>query len=138
MRFLFDVNLSQHMVRGIAMLEKANRKSPRQGEIHHAIDFLPQDAIDRAVIEQAQKLDAIVITQDQKFGRIEHEYTVLKEFKVGVVYWKPPKGGLSYWDMVTVFINKWEDLKLVISQHKNPSAYVLEKNGKVKWLAHTH
>jgi predicted nuclease of predicted toxin-antitoxin system len=138
MLFIFDVNISQQMARGLALLEQGNRKSARQAEIYHSKDYLPGNATDEEIIQQAQRVGGIVITQDLGFGRIAHEYTILKKYKVGVVYWKPPKTGLSYWDMVTIFINKWEELKRIIEEHENPSAYLLEKTGKIKWLAHTH
>ena len=134
MHLVFDANLPHNLSKGLAILEKGNRNSLHPAIVGHVYDFMPRNATDEEIIQKASAEKWIVITQDLGFGRIEHEFQLLKDHEVSVVFFKPPKKGFKYWDMVKVFIDKWEDLKLHIGQSNGLCALSIEKSGSIKPL----
>jgi len=88
----------------------------------------------RKLLLKAGATQWIIITQDLGFGRIEHEFVLLKQHKVSVIFFKPPKKGFSYWDMVKIFVDKWEDLKAEIKAINGHCALLIERSGSIKSL----
>ena len=139
MHLVFDSNLPPKLAKGISILEEGNKRSLNPAKVSHVHDFLDPHTLDPQIIEEAGKHHWIIITQDLGFGRIEHEFTILKEHKVSVIFLRvPPNRGMSYWEMVQTFISKWENLKATIKEKGMPCALVIEKTGGIKHLEHIH
>ena len=134
MHLIFDANLPRNLSKGLAKLEEGNKKSPNPAIVGHVYDHMAENATDEEIIITAGQKEWIVITQDLGFGRIEHEFILLKQHKVSVVFFKPPKKGFCYWDMVKTFIEKWEELKEHIKLGDGHCALLIEKTGGIKPL----
>jgi len=87
-------------------------------------------ASDTELIAAASKREAIIFTHDKDFRRIKHYKELMIQHEVGYVYFKTPReGGYHYWDMVTSFVNRWEELKKKIKSDALPYAYEVDKKG---------
>jgi hypothetical protein len=133
MQFIFDENYPVPLCKGIALLEQANHRSPIKVEVLHAIDFMGgKGATDEEIIIKASHSNAVIITHDGDFRRIKHYQPLLKHHRVSYLYFRTPKGGYHYWDMVKSFVNKWEDLKKKMKSDSFPFAYEISKTGEIK------
>jgi hypothetical protein len=131
MLFIFDENYPPEFVKGLAILEQANQRTPIKADIVFAVDYMGmRGADDTDIIKKATKQDAVIVTHDADFKRIKHYKPLLIEHSVGYIYFKVPKGGYHYWDIVKSFIVKWEDLKKDINGDTIPFAYEVSKTGQ--------
>ena len=135
MLFIFDENYPSEFVKGFAILEKANRRSPIQVDVVFSGDFIGLSASDEDIIKKATQKNAVIITHDSDFKRIKHYKPLLIEHSVGYIYFKVPKGKYQYWDIVKAFINKWEDLKAEIAGATIPFAFEISKVGQITKLS---
>lgn len=132
MLFIFDENFPPALAAGFSILESANKRTPFPVTVMHAIDFMDRDgALDEEIIAAADQKNAVIITQDSDFKRIKHYKPLLIQHKVGYVYFKVPSGKYTYWEIVTAFISKWEDLKMKISTLNHPFAIEINKQGHI-------
>ncbi len=132
MIFIFDENYPISLTQGLTLLESANKHSPIPVNVIDAISFMGRKgASDIDIITQAANKNAIIITHDSDFRRIKHYKPFLLQHKVGYIYFKTPKGGYHYWDIVKSFISKWEELKDKISKDTHPFTYEVSKTGAI-------
>lgn len=131
MRFLFDANCPVHLANGIKHLEKGNHKSKHQAEIFYIEDFVDKtkSPTDEEIIELAGKEKAIIVTQDEDFKRIKHYHQLYKQHSVGVIFYKSPSGGMTYWEVVKTFIKSWEEMKDNLSKFTPPFVCEIHKTG---------
>jgi len=129
MHFVFDANLPHRLAEGLNVLESGNRRTDNPAIVGHVFDFLPNNATDEEIILQAKVAQWIIITQDLGFGRIEHQFELLKLHGISVIFFRPLRKGFSYWEYVKTFVNKWEDLKAEVGRRKGLVALVVEKSG---------
>lgn len=135
MLFIFDENYPPEFVKGLAILEQANHRTPVKSEIVFAVDYMGRrGANDEDIIQKATQQNAVIITHDSDFKRIKHYKPLLIEHNVGYIYFKVPKGGYHYWDIVKSFIAKWEELKKSIQNDTIPFAYEVSKTGQIQRL----
>jgi hypothetical protein len=144
MLFIFDENFPHEFVRGFAIIEKANKKSPISVDVVFSVDFMggPKTdpttgekigITDEEIIIAASLKEAVIITHDSDFKRIKHYKPLLVQHKVGYIYFRTPKNYV-YWDYVKAFVNKWEDIKLEISDSTHPFAFEISKLGHLQKL----
>ena len=84
---------------------------------------------DEEIIEIAGEQKTIIVTQDEDFKRIKHYHQLYKQHRVGVIFYKSPSGGLTYWEVVKSFIRTWEDIKTDLSKFTPPFVCEIHKNG---------
>lgn len=136
MLFIFDENYPIEFVKGFAILEKANRRSPITVDVVFSGDLMGKNGCDDIeIIAKATNQNAVIITHDSDFKRIKHYKALLIEHRVGYIYFKVPKGKYQYWDIVRAFINKWEDLKTDIYNATIPFAFEISKQGEITQLS---
>jgi predicted nuclease of predicted toxin-antitoxin system len=131
MRFLFDENCPIHLANGIKHLEQGNHKSKHQSEVLYILDFVGKGSSpeDEEVIKIAGKQKAIIVTQDEDFKRIKHYRQSYIEHNVGVIFYKSPSGGMTYWEVVKSFIKTWEEMKKELSKLQPPFVCEIHKQG---------
>jgi PIN like domain len=136
MLFIFDENFPPEFVKGFSILEKANLRTPIPVDVIFSVDFMGKyGADDEEIIEKSSQLNAVIVTHDSDFKRIKHYKPLLIEHKVGYIYFRVPKGKYQYWDIVKAFINKWEEIKIDISDSEHPFTFEISKTGQVSKLA---
>lgn len=131
MLFIFDENFPAEFVKGFSIIEKANKRRNIQADIVSAIDFMGKTgASDEELIEMANEKNAVIVTHDSDFKRIKHYKLLLVKHKVGYIYFHVKSGGgYHYWDIVTAFVNKWEDITSSVSKATHPFAFEINKKG---------
>jgi hypothetical protein len=50
--------------------------------------------------------------------------------KVGVFFFKPPRGGWDHWIIVREVVNRWEEIKRLATSGKRPFGWVVESRRK--------
>jgi len=136
MLFIFDENFPPEFVRGFAIIEKANKRSPFPVDIVFSQDLMgKQGSADEEIIAKAAKKNAVIVTQDSDFKRIKHYKSLLVQHGVGYIYFKVPSAKNHYWDIVKAFVVKWEELKEAISRSTHPFAFEINKLGSINKLS---
>jgi predicted nuclease of predicted toxin-antitoxin system len=139
MLFIFDANFPPEFVKGLTILEKANKKRPIQIDIVFSVDFMEEaktgkPSMDEEIIAKASQMNAVIFTHDGDFKRVKHYKPLLIQHKVGYVWFRVPKNNYRYWDIVNACITSWEELTLQISVATLPFAFEVSKQGKVSKL----
>ena len=129
MFFLFDENVPYKFVQGLELIEEANRKSHIKVTVSHPRMLRNEGASDHEQILIAGKYDGIIISFDKDFKHTKSHYSLYKENNVGVVFLKLGKEESNYWGIVKLVINKWEELKNILNDHKKPFVYEVSKKG---------
>ncbi|MEO5564901.1 MAG: hypothetical protein ABIR18_15750, partial [Chitinophagaceae bacterium] len=84
-------------------------------------------------IPQIGHLNGIVITQDYNIQRTQQQYELLKKYKMGIFYLRPPgKIGYKYWEMVEKIFAHWAQIKTLAQRTKFPFAYRIMPRGKIE------
>jgi len=103
-----------------------------KGICNHQIiytEFLYFTLFIEEIIALAGKEKAIIVTQDEDFKRIKHYHQLYKQHSVGVIFYKSPSGGMTYWEVVKSFIKTWEDMKANLSKFTPPFVCEITKTG---------
>ena len=129
MLFIFDENYSNRFAQGLKLIEQGNLKSSIPVDITHIKLLSLEGAADEDIIEAAGKKNGIIITMDKDFKHIKHYYQLYKQHNVGVVIFKSSKNVIYYWDIVVAFINRWENLKKLLSEDDLPFVYEINSGG---------
>jgi predicted nuclease of predicted toxin-antitoxin system len=131
MLFIFDENYSYRIAEGLNLLEGGNQKSPIPVTATHILSLTngKTGEPDEVVIKIAGANKGIIFTKDKDFKQIKSVAPLYKAYKVGVVFLKQNKKGLSYWDNLKILVEKWEDLKSTLSKDTPPFVYQLSNEG---------
>ena len=118
------------LAEGLSILEKPNNEGV---QIFSIQEQFGRGATDEIWIPQIGKLNGIVITQDFNIQRTKHQYELLKRYKIGIFYLRPPsKTGYTYWEMVEKIIHHWKEIKNLTKKTKPPFAYRIMSRGKIE------
>jgi predicted nuclease of predicted toxin-antitoxin system len=143
MVFIFDENYSPKLAHGLNLLEQGNTKHKPIAEIWHILDLAKslemtpengQSFMDEEVVQIAGMVGGIILTQDKDFRRIKHLFPLFAEHHVGVIFFKTPKGPISYWDIITSFIKEWNKLKSKIQSDSPPFCYCVSTQQGIQKL----
>jgi hypothetical protein len=132
MKFFIDENMPPQLAEGIAILEKPNDEG---NEIYSIQKEYGRGIPDEDWIPRVGELNGIVITQDYNLQRTQQQYELLKRYKMGIFYLRPPsKTGYKYWEMVEKVISHWAKIKELARTTKFPFAYRIMPKGKIDML----
>ena len=132
MKFFIDENMPPQLAEGLAILEKPNNEGV---EVYSIQKEYGRGIQDEDWIPQVGNVNGIVITQDYNIQRTQRQYELLKKYKMGIFYLRPPgkKVGYRYWEMVQKMINHWEEIK-ELGKSKFPFAYRIMPKSKIEKL----
>jgi hypothetical protein len=125
MKYYFDENIPEQIARALNILDKNN-------EIYNTIDTIGRGVPDEDIIPFIQKQHGILVTQDRNIKRRETQSKILKSSGIGSIFYRPPKGGQKFWDMVIVFIKNWEDITKKTRNRKNRFAFEFSPRKKLE------
>jgi len=129
MKFFFDENITPQIARALAILQE--RLKHEQVEVYTIRDEFGRGVADEEWIPEVGKQEGIVITQDHNIYRKKQQRELLRQFKIGVVFFKPPsKTGYTYWAMIENILAAWPDIKEVAKREAKPFAYVIRPKSK--------
>jgi predicted nuclease of predicted toxin-antitoxin system len=129
-----DENLPPDIANGLNLLQQTlNKKLGVQIEVRSIREVFGSGAKDEEWIPHAGNQGACVITQDAKIQRIKHQAELCKKFRIGLFFMNQTSGrGLSYWQIVQLCINSWEEIITIALREDKPFCYKQTKKGFAK------
>lgn len=91
-------------------------------------------ASDDAIVNGMVKDTDFLVTKDNDFAREKHLTTLIKEHKVGMFIFRPPKG-TGYWIRIEYFIKAWPNIRGAAMNKRPPFIFEFRTNGKLKELS---
>ena len=135
MLFIFDANYPPDFVKGLSIIDKADKHSKIPVEVIFSGDFMGSvDCDDEEIIIKASNRNAVIITQDRDFKKIKHYRALMQEHQVGYIFFRIPNGKHLFWDIVKSFINSWAEIKENVSKSEHPFAFEINKKGELSPL----
>jgi PIN like domain len=129
MNVYIDENLPPQLADGLDILEKPRNLNIKVLSIRKAFH---SGCLDEEWIPVVGEEEAIVITQDRNIHRRSSQRELYEKFGVGLYIMIPPsKKGYSYWEMVTIIINNWEEIIQRGLRKRRPFTYILKPKGKM-------
>lgn len=123
MKFYVDENITPNIAQALAILQ--NPRSSENIEVFTIKDEFGQGTPDEEWIPKVAAEDGIVITQDLNIQRVRHQRELYRQHGLGVVFFKPPKNGYQYWDLVEFYIKRWKVVKQEVKKMNRPFALVV-------------
>ncbi|MFN5834469.1 MAG: hypothetical protein ACK46A_14000 [Akkermansiaceae bacterium] len=128
MRIYFDENFSHRIVAGMREFQQAK---PSEGvTVIWAPDEFGRGAADEDWIPQVAAKHGIIITQDLNIHRISAQWELCQRNKVGLFFFKPPRGGWGFWNIIREVVNRWDEIKSLSEKQKRPFGYMVEHHRK--------
>lgn len=133
MRFYFDENISPNIAEALAILQ--NPRIDEKIKVSTIRDEFGPGTPDEVWIPKVAENDGIVITQDFNIQRARHQRELYKKHGLGVVFFRPPKKGYKYWDLVKFIINRWDNVKMSVEKSNKPFALIVSpRSSKIERL----
>ena len=83
-----------------------------------------QGAKDEEWIPSIGNEGGCIITQDYNINRIKHQRVLCEQYKLGMIYFRPPsKNGFTYWEMLQLLVKHWQQIIKIATKEKRPFAY---------------
>ena len=120
-----DENIPHQLAQAFDLLQQAlNVRNKTKIEVRSIVDDFGRGAKDEDWIPEAGKKGACVITQDYNINRIRHQRELCVQYKLGMIYFKPPsKNGFNFWDFVKLMTKHWEEIVKVAHKKERPFSY---------------
>lgn len=124
-KIYIDENLPSQLAKGLNELQKPlNVRENLDIEVHSVKDVYGKGAQDEDWLPMVGEENGIVITQDYRIQTQRHQKEIYIDAGVGILFLKPPsKTGFSYWDMVRILVNQWDEIKGILRKNKPPFAF---------------
>ncbi|MBO6794725.1 MAG: DUF5615 family PIN-like protein [Balneolaceae bacterium] len=126
MKFFIDENISPNIAQALAILQ--NPRTDEKIEVFTIKEVFGAGTPDEEWIPKVAKEDGIVITQDRNIHRVQHQRELYKKHGLGVVFFKPPKKGYKYWDLVLFYIKRWKTVKDTVKTLSKPFGLLVTPN----------
>jgi len=123
MKFFVDENITPNIAQALAILQ--NPRSNEGIEVFTIKDKFGKGTPDKEWIPKVAAEDGIVITQDLNIHRVRQQRELYRQYGLGVVFFKPPKKGYQYWDLVEFYIKRWKVVKEEVKKLNKPFALVI-------------
>jgi hypothetical protein len=127
MKIYLDENLPPALASGLNELEKANRQGI---EVLSIKDAFGQGIADEDWIPKVGQEGGVVITADHRIQRIRSQRELYQIHKVGIFFFQVPKGGLRYWEIVKVLVDKWPKITEKALGSNRPFAFRFTRRGQ--------
>lgn len=128
MRLYFDENFSPSLIEGIRIIQDG-RKSDDITVCSVEEEF-SRGAKDEDWIPGIAAKHGVVLTQDTNLHRTRAQAQLCRASKIGVFFFKPPKKGWSYWQIVQLVIRWWPEICARSKETKKPFGFVIEHDGR--------
>ena len=131
-KIYIDANFAPQLAEGLNIFQKhLNLKESVQFEVK-SIDSKLKD---EEWIPVLGKEKAVVITQDIHIQTTRHQRDLYYEHGLGIFFVKAPSNkGFSFWEMVQLLVDNWDDIKKITSKTSRPFSFRYTNRGKFKPL----
>lgn len=118
-----DENFPPQLANALDILQKhLNLKNNTSIEVKAIKEYFRQGIPDEEWIPKVGTMKGIVITRDHRIQTTRHQKELCIQHGLGVFFFDLIKGA-KYWQIVTFFIERWEDILDKIQNNKTPFAY---------------
>jgi hypothetical protein len=124
-KIYIDENLPPQLAKGLHELQQPlNISENIHIEVQSFKEVYGKGAKDEDWLPSIGGENGIVITQDYRIQTQRHQKEIYISSGVGILFLNPPsKTGFSYWEMVKLLINRWDEIKGILRKHKPPFAF---------------
>ena len=99
-RIYIDENFAPQLANGLDVFQQhLNLKERNPITVLSIKEEFGKGALDEYWIPIAGEQKAIVITQDLRIQRTRHQNELYKKHGLGVIFFKPPSNGYSFWEI---------------------------------------
>ena len=124
MLFVFDENFSKNLAAGLHLLEKSDLDEQSTTDILSAEVFMGRKgATDPELYEAVGKSNGVVFTKDKDFRHIKIYEKVIEANRAKVLYFRPSKKFIFFWDMLVAIVTRWDEIKEVMNRDSPPYVY---------------
>jgi predicted nuclease of predicted toxin-antitoxin system len=125
MLFVFDENFSKNLADGLHLLEKSNPAGEKVPvDVISAEKFMGRrGATDLELYEAIGKRNGIVFTKDKDFKQIKLLEKIIIENRAKVLFFKPAKKFIFFWDILTAMVVNWDHIKETLNTQSPPYVY---------------
>lgn len=133
MKIYFDENFSPRLVEG---LQAFQRGKPNEGiEVLSIAKAFKPGTADEDWIPKVAQQHGIVITQDLNIHRRRHQWELCQHYKIGIIFFQPPKKGWDYWSIIQLVVKLWHEItKQSLKQPRPFASEVKATTGRLKPL----
>jgi hypothetical protein len=128
MRIYFDENFSHRIAAGMREFQAARRSE--NVEVVWCPDEFGRGAKDEDWIPKVASKQGVILTQDLNIHRMQALWELCQRNKVGLFFFKPPRGGWGHWIIVREVVNRWDEIKRLATNGKRPFGWVVESRRK--------
>jgi len=123
MKFYVDENITPNIAKALAILQ--NPRVQENIKVYTIRELFGAGTPDEVWIPEVASKNGVVITQDLNIHRVRQQRELYKQHGLGVVFFKPPKKGYQYWDLVEFYIRRWKVVKDEVRKLNKPFALVV-------------
>jgi hypothetical protein len=130
MRAYFDENFSPHLIKAFSALQEGRAREDIQ-VLSIALEF-GKGCVDETWIPAIAQQHGVAITQDTNLYRTRAQLELCEANKIGIFFFKPPKAGWDYWDIVSLTLKWWPQIKDTAKNSRRPFGRVIQMHAS-KW-----
>jgi hypothetical protein len=124
-KIYIDANFAPQLAHGLNTFQQhLNLKEQWKFEVLSITDVFGPKVADEEWIPKLGKEKAVVITQDIHIQSTRHQRDLYHQHGLLVFFVKPPSNrGFSFWEMLQLLVEHWEDIKKKSAKTKRPYAF---------------
>jgi hypothetical protein len=124
LKIYIDENLPHQIAAALDIIQgHLNEKEAKKIRVLSIRDEFGAVVTDEDWIPEVGKVNGIVITFDRQIQHTRSQRELYLEHGVGVIFFKMPKGGMSFWQMFTHIVDRWEEIKQIARKNKTPFSF---------------
>jgi hypothetical protein len=131
MNIYLDENLSEYVADALNSLNNGYFKGVTVSSTK--ITF-GRGVADEELIPKIGSLNGILITRDININRTRLQNELCKEHNLGVFFICLPKNDNRHWNLVTVLVERWEEIINITKNKRGAFSYRIKSKGKVELL----
>ncbi len=123
LKIYIDENLPKQLAKAFNIVQTHLNKQEKKSIEVYSMKELDEGATDIEWFNQLRGQNAIILTQDRNIQRHKHEREAYQENGIGLIFFKQPKDGLSFWNAFKHLVKYWDEIKSICRKEKLPFAY---------------
>ncbi|NQT16826.1 MAG: hypothetical protein HQ582_28980 [Planctomycetes bacterium] len=129
MKIFLDENFSKYIADALNCLQKGYRSE--ETEVLHIAEAFGKGSPDEEWIPRVAQMHGVILTEDMNIHRTKSQYALCENFKVGIVFFRPPKKrSFTYWQWVEIVMKHWAAIKEIAKNATRPFAYEITPRSK--------
>ena len=123
LKLFIDENLPKQFAEAFNIIQShLNTQEKKPIEVY-SMKEINEGATDIEWFKKLKDENAIILTQDRNIQRHKHEREAYEKNGIGIIFFKQPKGGLSFWNAFKYIVKYWDEIKQICRKNELPFAY---------------